>query len=138
MVFVGPSFPPETYSPRIHTDPCCPTTRPVTAKVAPAVSQIVCISGRNFLAKCSVEILRMETTRTIDGRNRANVWIGKRAGVNIGAPADSGAPIYIPVGSGNAAIVGMHIAGFLAAPFDETWFHAVGDIEAQLGVTVAF
>ncbi|WP_437590631.1 hypothetical protein [Sorangium sp. So ce1000] len=66
------------------------------------------------------------------------MWFGGRTGVNIAAPGDSGAPIYIPVGSGNAAIVGMHIAGFVVAPFDQTWFHSVGDIESQLGVTVAF
>ncbi|XYH98457.1 hypothetical protein ACMHYB_01450 [Sorangium sp. So ce1128] len=138
MVFIGPSFPPETYSARIHTDPCCPVTRPVTAKVAPANAQIVCISGRNYLAKCSVEVFNMQSTWVIDGNARSNVWFGRRTGVNIAAPSDSGAPIYIPVGAGNAAIVGMHIAGFVAAPFDQTWFHSVSNIESQLGVTVAF
>ncbi|WP_437985383.1 hypothetical protein [Sorangium sp. So ce117] len=138
MVYVGPSFPLETYSARIHTDPCCPVTRPVTSKVNPANGQIVCISGRNYLAKCSVEVFNMQSTWVIDGNARSNVWFGRRTGVNIAAPADSGAPIYIPVGVGNAAIVGMHIAGFVVAPFDQTWFHSVANIETQLGVTVAF
>ncbi|WP_438041528.1 hypothetical protein [Sorangium sp. So ce128] len=106
--------------------------------MAPANGQIVWFSGRNYLAKCSVEIFTMQSTWVIDGRARSNGWFGRRTDVNIAAPADSGAPIYIPVGSGNAAIVGMHIAGFVVAPFDQTWFHSVGDIESQPGVTVAF
>ncbi|WP_437930721.1 hypothetical protein WMF37_16315 [Sorangium sp. So ce291] len=66
------------------------------------------------------------------------MWFGRRTGVNIAAPGDAGAPIYIPVGAENAAIVGMHIAGFAMAPFDQTWFHWVGNIESQPGVTVAY
>ncbi|WP_437626255.1 hypothetical protein [Sorangium sp. So ce1151] len=42
------------------------------------------------------------------------------------------------VGAGKAAIVGMHIAGFVVAPFDQTCFHSVGNIESQPGVTVAY
>jgi hypothetical protein len=138
MVYVGPSVPAQTYSAKIHTDPGMPITRAVTTKVAPAVSQIVCISGRTYKAKCTVEVFKKELTWVIDGKARKNVWFGRRTGVNIGAPGDSGAPLYIPVGAGNAAVVGMHIAGFTSAPFDQTWFHSVTDIEAQLGVTVAY
>jgi hypothetical protein len=75
---------------------------------------------------------------SIGGATRNNVWIGRRSGVNIAAPGDSGAPIYIPLAGDKASIVGMHIGGFTSAPFDETWFHSVTDITAQLGVTVAF
>lgn len=138
MAYIGPAAAGETWSARIHTDPCCPANRPVTAKSPPYVSQLVCISGRNFLAKCSVEVIKMDSTRPIDGVVRSNVWEGRRAGVNIGAPGDSGAPLYVPVGYGNAAIVGMHIGGWNDAPHDETWFHSVTDIEAQLGVSVAY
>lgn len=138
MVYIGPSVPAQTYSAKIHTDPCCPLSRPVTTKVPPAVSQIVCITGRIHKAKCTVEVFKKEPTFVINGKTRKNVWFGRRTGVNIAAEGDSGAPIYIPVGAGNAAIVGMHIAGFLTAPFDQTWFHSVTDIEAQLGVTVAY
>ncbi|WP_437914614.1 hypothetical protein WME73_02460 [Sorangium sp. So ce302] len=67
------------------------------------------------------------------------------SGAPVDAPAETAAEIptateagLIPVSSGNAGIVGMHIAGFVVAPFDQTWFHSVGDIESQLGVTVAF
>jgi hypothetical protein len=135
MLYIAPAG--QTFSARIHSDPCCPVTRPVTQKAPPAVGQLVCISGRNYLAKCSVEIYALRPSMTIDGQTRRNVWAGRRPGVNIGGPGDSGAPLYIPVGSGNAAVVGIHIAGFLSAPFDETYFHSVTDVEQQLGVSVA-
>lgn len=80
----------------------------------------------------------MMATMTIEGASRKNVWIGRRAGVDIANKGDSGAPIYVPLAGDKASMVGMHSGGFVAAPFDETWFHSVKDIEAQLGVTVAF
>jgi hypothetical protein len=75
---------------------------------------------------------------SIGGASRNNVWFGRRSGVDIAAPGDSGAPIYVPLAGGEASIVGMHIGGFLSAPFGETWFHSVTEITAQLGVTVVF
>jgi hypothetical protein len=139
MVYLAPDG--ETFSSKIHTTPCCPNVRNVVSKTAPVKTtprQVVCISGRNFLAKCSVEVINMLATKTIDGKTRKNVWIGQRTGVNIAKEGDSGAPLYIPLSQDRASIVGMHIAGFVSAPFDQTWFHSVGDVESKLGVTVAF
>lgn len=136
MAFITPDG--ETFSPHIHTTPCCPSVRKVSSTTPPANNQVVCISGTNFLAKCSVSVITMMSTMSIGGTTRNNVWIGRRSGVNIGAPGDSGAPIYVPLAGDKASIVGMHIGGFLSAPFEETWFHSVSDITAQLGVSVAF
>lgn len=139
MVYIAPDG--ETFAPKIHTTPCCPSVRSVVSKTAPVLTtprQLVCISGRNFLAKCSVEVIQLLATKSIDGKSRRNVWIGRRSGVNIAKEGDSGAPVYIPLSLDRASIVGMHIAGLMAAPFQETWFHSVNDVEAQLGVTVAF
>lgn len=136
MAFIAPDG--ETFSPHIHTTPCCPSVRKVSSTTPPANTQVVCISGTNFLAKCSVTVITMMPTMSIGGATRNNVWIGRRSGVNIADQGDSGAPIYVPLAGDKASIVGMHIGGFLSAPFDETWFHSITDITAQLGVTVAF
>ena len=66
------------------------------------------------------------------------LWFGDRLGTNIGAEGDSGAPICIPLTSTTAQAIGMHIAGMMSAPFDQTWFHSVAGVESQLGVTIAF
>lgn len=143
MVYVEPTASTETWSARIHTDPCCPVNRPVTAKSPPYLTQLVCVSGRNFQAKCSVEINQFNPTRNIDYKTlgtipRAQIWEGRRLGVAITMEGDSGAPIYVPIGYGEAAIVGMNIASLKNPPYDVAAFHSVTDIETQLGVTVAY
>ena len=147
MVYLSPvrpafNFPEsgsESFSARIHTDPCCPNSRPQTRVSGPAVSMLACISGRKYLAKCSVQVMAEYSSAQVGNKSRRNVWRGQRLGENIAAEGDSGAPLYVRVGYGEAQIIGMHIGGNddPQTPDDFTLFHSVLDIQQQLGVTVS-
>ncbi len=126
----------DLYSRIIHVDPCCPSTRLVTARSDPSTSTFVCISGMVSKAKCSVDVISTNWSGTMSGKAYRNMVYAFRGDVTISQEGDSGAPIYTRIGGGSARIRGMHIGD----PFSSrhvTVFFKVSTIESVTGAVTA-
>jgi hypothetical protein len=135
---IGVAAASETYQNRIHVDPCCPTTRWVTAKRNPVDNDVVCLSGMVTRAICGI--------RVIDDNGEAchvegctpGVMVGERNGDVIIRGGDSGGPVYIRSGSQNAIVLGVIICcqNIFTGTGTTVYAEKVGTVEAHLGVTV--
>jgi hypothetical protein len=126
----------DLYSRVIHVDPCCPSTRLVTARSDPSTSTFVCISGMVSKAKCNVDVINTDWSGSMSGKAYTNMVYAFRGDVTISQEGDSGAPIYTRIGSGSARIRGMHIGD----PFSSrhvTVFFKVSTIESVTGAVTA-
>ncbi|MEU8007161.1 hypothetical protein AB0B66_38875 [Catellatospora sp. NPDC049111] len=107
MIFVGSSA--ETYDNVIHTDPCCPTQRNITAKRDPVIGDVVCLSGMATKATCGITVFSL-TTSICDAEGCTyGLMEGGRGGDVIVRTGDSGGPVYIRSGASNAVALGMII-----------------------------
>ncbi|WP_155373160.1 chymotrypsin family serine protease [Catellatospora vulcania] len=107
MIFVGSSA--ETYDNVIHTDPCCPTQRNITAKRNPLVGDVVCLSGMATKATCGITVFSLNTAICDDAGCTYGLMEGGRGGDVIVRTGDSGGPVYIRSGTSNAIALGMII-----------------------------
>ena len=123
------------YSRVIHVDPCCPSTRTVTAKGPTSVGESICKSGMVTKAKCSITVDVISWTGYIEGHFYYDLVIGSRA-AQISLPGDSGAPVYKTSGSSGAKILGHHI-GVPGNGTTQTFFMPYWMAEQQTGSSVA-
>ncbi len=122
-----------TFTNRIWVDPCCPSTRTVTAAAEPVVNEFVCISGFKTKAKCGIKVVTLNASLcAADGCTTA-VMRGEKLGSTLSATGDSGAPIYTQPTSTTAHIRAMHIGGDPGRIYAERWTA----ITLHLGVTIA-
>ncbi len=124
----------ETYSNKIHVDPCCPSVRTVVSDGDTAVNNYICASGMTTRAVCGVRVISMSGT-LCDGGCTPNLGVAEDPnGRTVGQGGDSGAPIYNRWSNSRAAIRGMEIGG--TAP-DNIYFHKISRMESILGMSVA-
>ncbi|WP_144121489.1 hypothetical protein [Catellatospora sichuanensis] len=105
MLFVGSAA--ETYDNVIHTDPCCPTQRNITAKRNPLVGDVVCLSGMVTKATCGVTVIGLNAMICDAEGCTGGLMEGGRNGDIIVRTGDSGGPVYIRSGASNAIALGM-------------------------------
>lgn len=123
----------ETFTNKIHVDPCCPDVRTVTEHSNPALGAFICISGMVTRAKCGLEV--KDTNATLcSGGCTPNLFYSKKPGDTIRAPGDSGAPLYIRPTTTTAGIKGIHIGG--GSP-DESYAHKISTIKSHLNISVS-
>ena len=129
----------ETFRRTIYVDPCCPSTRLVTAKGVNWVGQSICASGSVSTARCGGIVQNPLNNQFCDSSGCTNgLRIAVRPdGQTIAQPGDSGGPIYSGLSNNRAMIRGIIVAGNHSAPFDEVWFHSVAAVEAGTNSTVA-
>lgn len=131
MIRIAPNG--QSFTNKIHVDPCCPSVRTVTAKGDTSVNEFVCLSGMTTRAVCGVKVVSMSGTFCDPGCT-PNLGYGEKPGYVIAQGGDSGGPVYNRFSTSNAAIRGMIIAR------DNPWnvyFHKISRIEDRLGVTVS-
>ncbi|GAA2391687.1 hypothetical protein Cme02nite_13160 [Catellatospora methionotrophica] len=107
MLFVGAAT--ETYDNVIHTDPCCPTQRNITAKRDPLIGDVVCLSGMTTKATCGVTVISLNAMICDAEGCTGGLMEGGRGGDIIVRTGDSGGPVYIRSGTSNAIALGMII-----------------------------
>ncbi len=105
----------ETYTNKIHVDPCCPSVRTVTSAADAKASDNICISGMVTKAKCSYELQDLGEGEYCTGFPEFECWdydllqAVHRLDVSTEI-GDSGAPVYVRTASSTAKIVGSHFA----------------------------
>lgn len=105
---IGPGG--QSFSKRIHVDPCCPNAREVVADHNPSVGDFVCVSGFVTRAVCGLEVLNTSYT-FCGGGCTPNLFKARKLGEVVGNLGDSGAPVYQRFGSDDAQIMGLEIGG---------------------------
>lgn len=124
----------ETYDNVIHVDPCCPSQRYVVGRHYARVGDYVCFSGMVTRSRCSIRVTSINGTFCDQFGCTTGLIEGIRGGEVIVRAGDSGAPIYIRVGSNSAVITGMLIAG--AGGGTIAYGEHIAVIESHLNVTL--
>lgn len=124
----------ETYDNVVHSDPCCPVQRNITAKRNSAPGDSICLSGMATKATCGVVVLSNEGVLCDAAGCTYALMEGARNGDVIVKAGDSGGPVYVRSGTSNATAVAMIIGchSGCAAVLAER----LPVIESHLGVTV--
>lgn len=123
----------ETFTNKIHVDPCCPDVRTVTEHGNPALGAFICISGMVTKAVCGLEV--KDTNATLcSGGCTPNLFMSKKPGETVRQGGDSGAPMYIRPTTTTAGIKGMHIGGSDAST---SYAHKISTIKSHLNISVS-
>ncbi|BCJ77841.1 hypothetical protein CS0771_73850 [Catellatospora sp. IY07-71] len=133
IMFVSSSA--ETYDNKIHTDPCCPTERFVTAKRNPVIGDSVCLSGMVTKATCGISVNSLQGVLCAADGCTYGLMQGNRGGDVIVKNGDSGGPVYIRTGTSNATAVAM-IIGCSSSSCTSVLAEHLTSIESYLGVSV--
>ncbi|MEV4412158.1 hypothetical protein [Catellatospora sp. NPDC049609] len=133
MMFVSASA--EKYDNKIHTDPCCPTERFVTAKRNAVIGDSVCLSGMVTKATCGIAVNSLQGVLCAADGCTYGLMQGNRGGDVIVKPGDSGGPVYIRSGTSNATGLAM-IIGCSSSSCTSVLAEHMSVIEAHLGLTV--
>ncbi len=124
----------QTYDNTIHVDPCCPNTRNVTGRKAPAVNDSVCQSGMVTRAICGLVITNL-FAQLCDADGCTTGLLDARRGTDtVVRGGDSGGPIYIRSGTSNAVAVGLTVG--TTSGGRNLVGEKLGTIESHLGVTI--
>jgi hypothetical protein len=123
----------ETFARSIHSDPCCPSSRTVTSRSNPAVSELVCVSGMVTRAVCGLQVTSTSASLCDADGCTTDLIRAEKPGSVVGQGGDSGAPMYTRPTTSTASIKGMEIGGTAA---DNVYAEKVTGIESHLGVTV--
>ncbi|GAA1603572.1 hypothetical protein ACFQY4_09185 [Catellatospora bangladeshensis] len=133
IMFVSSSA--ETYDNKIHSDPCCPTERFVTAKRNPVIGDSVCLSGMVTKATCGISVNSLQGVLCAADGCTYGLMQGNRGGDVIVKNGDSGGPVYIRTGTSNATAVAM-IIGCSSGSCTSVLAEHLSSIESYLGVSV--
>ncbi|RIV40066.1 hypothetical protein D2L64_07045 [Micromonospora radicis] len=96
----------ETYANVIHVDPCCPSTRTVTAKRSPVVGDGICLSGMVTRAICGLTVTNLTGQLCDPAGCTPGLMTARRNNDVVVRGGDSGGPVYIRTGTANATAVG--------------------------------
>lgn len=98
---------------------------------------LLCTNGRNFLAKCGVEVGYFASSDLLEGKLRKEIWFASHPDTtkNILEKGDSGSPLYIPASGGNAYAVGIAIAKD-ALNNNGVYFHDMTAVLREIGATL--
>ncbi|GGU33005.1 hypothetical protein GCM10010289_62800 [Streptomyces violascens] len=126
-LITGTPTKPQVYAPTIWTDggpPGEPVARRVLGKSdAPVVGQKVCVSGKVTKLLCDVEVFSLSEGKECEEKPQPRrctfgLAIGVKEHTVVSQPADSGAPVFVPVDKvvdghqvHGAVIIGMLVAG---------------------------
>lgn len=133
MIRIAPNG--ETFTNKIHTDPCCPDVRTVTGHGPASVGELVCASGRVTRAICGLEVKSTSASVCDVYGCTPDLFTMRRASDVIGAQGDSGGPIYIRPSSSEARIRGMIVA--CDDGCKRLYAEKVDNIKSHLNVNVA-
>ncbi|MEU7903466.1 hypothetical protein [Actinoplanes sp. NPDC049118] len=131
---IGISATSQTYDNTIHVDPCCPTTRNVTSRKAPAVNDSVCQSGMITRAICGLVITNLFAQLCDADGCTSGLLDAHRGTDTVIRGGDSGGPIYIRSGSSNAVAVGLNVG--TTSGGSNLVGEKLSSIESHLGVTI--
>jgi hypothetical protein len=128
----------ETYDNVIHTEPCSPCTRTVTAKGTAGAGGYVCLSGMVTQAICSVYVESTSASICDSYGCTYGLMQGYRNGDTIVRPGDSGGPVYARTGTASATALASIVGGVGSRTSTSTRVLAehVTSIEDLLDVTV--
>ncbi|MGH8874836.1 MAG: hypothetical protein ACRDVM_06235 [Acidimicrobiia bacterium] len=122
----------ETYARIIHVDPCCPSTRLVTAKGDGLVGASVCTSGATTRALCGFEVTHYQSWPICYSGYCYRQSRAVRPDGKLTEQGDSGGPVYQRNGTDTAKINGM-----ITAHGGGVVFQQVSVVESAVGANVA-
>lgn len=123
----------QSFTNRLHVDPCCPSVRTVIDNHNPSYGSYVCASGMVTRAKCGLYVASTNSTFCGSDGCTPNLFIARRIGDVVAQRGDSGAPVYIRSGSTGAIIRGMVVA---QSHPQNIYAHKVGSVMNHLSVSV--
>lgn len=124
----------ETYTNRIHVDPCCPSSRYVVGRDPADVGDLVCMSGMVTKAICNVQVTSTNGYFCDHYGCTGGLIEGIKNNTVIVRVGDSGGPIYTRYGTNSALAVGMIVA--MAGGGTIVYGEHISVIEDYLNVTV--
>lgn len=125
----------ETYTNRIWTTPCCPSTRNVVGKVVPPVGDFVCVGGARTLAQCGIQVVNHGASYCSGGICASNL-MQVCSTIYHADVGDSGGIVYQRSGSSNALAAGMILGGVGYYCGSVTYVQTIPQIESLLQATL--
>lgn len=125
----------ESFTNKIHVDPCCPEVRTVTGHGPATVGEFVCGSGMVTKAICGLEVKSTSATFCDASGCTPDLFTMRRGTDAIGRNGDSGGPIYTRPTTSEARIQGMIVAGDDGG--QRLYAEKIATIKSHLNVDVA-